>query len=146
MVFATTRFGLVEAAPEDVIRFEYGVFGFEQHRDWVFVPDDRHAAVAWMQSVDRPDLAFAVVSPQRYVADYALKAPKCELEPLGLRDLSTAQVLAIMNNRDGALTLNLKAPIVVNLQERIGKQVIAGGDYSLEHVIQPAPPALMRAA
>jgi len=142
MEVQTTRFGPIEIADDDVIRFAEGLPGFQECRDWVLLADGRNAALAWLQSVDRPDVAFAVVSPRRYVPGYRLHVARRELEPLEFKDLQGVRVLVIVGKSDRSITVNLKAPVVINLDRRLGRQVIANGELPVQHQI--ASPAAAR--
>ena len=142
----TTRFGPIEIAADDVIRFPEGVPGFPDCRDWVLLADGRNAALAWLQSVDRPEVAFAVVSPRRYVPGYRLHVARRELEPLEFESLQAIRVLAIVGKSERSVTLNLKAPVVINLDRRLGRQVIANGELSVQHELQSTVDARKRIA
>ncbi len=139
MEIQSTRFGTVEIADDDVIRFAEGLPGFQECHAWVLLADGRNATLAWLQSVDHAEVAFAVVSPSRYVAGYRLHVARRELEPLEIKDLHAARVLVILGKSGRSLTLNLKAPLVINLDRRLGRQVIANGDLPVQHeVLGPA--------
>jgi len=139
MEIQTTRFGTVEIAADDGIRFAEGLPGFQECHDWVLLADGRNAALAWLQSVDRPEVAVAVVSPRRYVPGYRLHVARRELETLEIKDLHAARVLVILGKSGRSVTLNLKAPVVINLDRRLGRQVIANGDLPVQHeVLGPA--------
>jgi flagellar assembly factor FliW len=142
----TTRFGPVEIQADDVIRFPEGLAGLEECRDWVLLCETRNDAVAWMQSVDRADVALAVVSPRRFVPDFQMRVARRELDLLELDEVRAAQVLAIVNRTERSLTLNLKAPIVVNVQRRLARQVIANGDVPVQHELGTPLPAIRRSA
>lgn len=133
MEVQTTRFGPIHITADDLIRFPEGLPGFADCRDWVLLADGKNAALAWLQSVERPDVAFAVVSPRRHVAGYRLHVARQELEPLEFDDLQSARVLAIVGRNSRSITLNLKAPVVLNVDRRLGRQVIANGDWSVQH-------------
>jgi flagellar assembly factor FliW len=140
MEVQTTRFGTIEIATEDLIRFAEGLPGFQECHDWVLLADGRNAALAWLQSADHAEVAFAVVSPRRYVPGYRLHVARRELEPLQFADLQAVRVLVILGKSDRSITLNLKAPVVINLDRRLGRQVIANGDLPVQHEI-PSPVA-----
>ena len=77
MHITTTRFGTIEIEPEAVLLFEAGLVGFEDCRHWVLLTDPENSAVGWLQSVTRPELAMAVVSPRRFVPEYRVRvSPK----------------------------------------------------------------------
>jgi flagellar assembly factor FliW len=139
MEIATTRFGKIEYAADCVLHFPEGLPGFEDDRDWVLLADADCDAVAWMQSVARPEIALAVVSPRRFVPRYQLRVCCHELEPLDLERLEDAEVLAIVSKTDGGLVLNLKAPLVIHVARRWGRQVIANGEASLQYELGSEP-------
>jgi flagellar assembly factor FliW len=67
------------------------------------------------------------------VPDYQVRIPRSELSPLALDDMRDAQVVVVVGENGTGLTLNLKAPIVINLQARTGRQVVASGDLPLHY-------------
>lgn len=146
MNISTTRFGAVEIDPDDILLFPAGLLAFEDCRHWVLLADADNDTVAWLQSVTRAEVAMAVVSPRRFVADYQLRVSRGELAPLQLEMMHEAYVLAITSKHDEALTLNLKAPIVVNLQLRLGRQVVCSDDQPLQLTITPQAAPLRKSA
>lgn len=131
----TSRFGRIEVAEESVISFPAGVLGFAECRRWVLVDDARNDAVAWLQSLDRPLLAFALVNPRRFVPDYRARVSRQELSRLGFGDLARLEVLVIVGGRRDSMTLNLKAPIVLDPERRLGCQMVAEGDLPIRHAV-----------
>lgn len=142
----TTRFGPVEIEAEDVILFPEGLLGLPSCREWVLLADAENGALAWMQSVERPETALCVVSPRRFVASYRARVARRELEPLELEDARDADVLVVVSRTERSITLNLKAPLVVNLGRRIGRQVVTNGDLPVQYVVASVSPALKRTA
>ncbi len=135
MIIESTRFGTLGIRDEEVLLFEQGLIGMESCRRWVLLADAGNSSLAWMQSIDRPDIALAVVSPRRYVADYQVRVNSRDLLPLALESLKDAQVLVVLNKHGQELTLNLKAPLVVNLENRRGRQLIAKNDHELQYTL-----------
>lgn len=142
----TSRFGKITALPKDVIHFEAGVFGFSDCRDWLLLADTHNSYIGWMQCIDRPEVAFAVVSPRRFVPDYQVRVPVHELSPLGMQKAHDAQVLVILAKGPQGMTINLKAPLVINLERRAGRQLITGGDYELQYPIHGRSVPLRKSA
>jgi flagellar assembly factor FliW len=134
----STRFGRIEYSAEEVICFPEGLWGFPDCREWLILADAHTDALAWMQSLNRPDIAMAVASPRRFVPGYQARVSRCEVEPLRFDNAKTAKVLAILGNNGRSLTLNLKAPVVVNLDRRLGRQVIVNGDWPLQYELEDA--------
>jgi flagellar assembly factor FliW len=141
MEIRSNRFGPIDVEPGDIIHFPEGLVGFADCHDWILLADAQNGALAWMQSVDRPELSLAVVSPRRFVPGYQMRVARRELEPLKLDHLQGARVLAIVGKANRSVTLNLKAPLVINLDRRLGRQVITNGDQPLQHEVAIASAA-----
>jgi flagellar assembly factor FliW len=146
MEIFTTRFGQVEVQTEDVLHFPGGLPGLEQCCQWVLVAEAENDQAAWLQSIDRADVALAVVSPRRFVPDFQLRVARREIEPLKLDEIRAARVLVIVGRTERSLTLNLKAPIVINLRLRLARQVIANGDLPVQHELGIPPSAMRKSA
>jgi flagellar assembly factor FliW len=142
----TTRFGKLAFEADDVLRFPAGLFGLEECRDWVLLADTENPVVGWMQSTTRPEVAFAVVSPRRFVPRYQVRVGAGELAPLGLERIGEAQVLTIVGRNERCMTLNLKAPLVINLERRVGRQVVNNSEQPLQHELEPYPVELRKSA
>ena len=133
----TTRFGTIGIQPRDIIRFEAGMRGLDDCRDWVLLADVHNDALGWLQSMDHAEVALAVVSPRRFVPDYQVRVPRAELESFGLPPAEGAHVLVIVSVSDRETTLNLKAPLIIDIERRLGRQVVTNGDQPLRHPIHP---------
>jgi flagellar assembly factor FliW len=73
------------------------------------------------------------VSPRSFVPDFQLRVARSELMPLALDDVQQAQVLAIVGKNERGITLNLRAPLVINEERRIGRQVITNNDAPIQY-------------
>jgi flagellar assembly factor FliW len=133
MEIQTTRFGAVTIEAEDILVFPMGLMGLEDCQHWVLLADAQNDALGWLQSASRPDVALAVVTPRRFVPDYQVRIVRSELAPLAIQTAQDAKVLVIVGKNDRAITLNLKAPLVLNLDSRLGRQVVANNEYPVQH-------------
>jgi flagellar assembly factor FliW len=61
-----------------------------------------------------------------------MRVARPELEALDLDDLKGARVLAILGKTDRTFTLNLKAPLIINLERNLGRQVVTNGDLPVQ--------------
>ncbi len=134
----TTRFGAVTIDDGDVLTFAGGLIGMESCCRWALLADAQNQALGWLQSLDRPDVALAVVSPRRFVPDYRVRVSRRDVEPLGLKRPEDAQVLVVVNQVNGRLVLNLKAPLVVHLDARRGRQIVARDDHAVQFLLSDA--------
>ena len=132
MEINTSRFGPVEIEPDDMLLFSNGLLAFEAHHHWVLLADPNNRAVAWLQSLSDPQVALPLVSPRRFVPGYQLRIGRGQLTPLELAALDRAFVLTILSRNQGAVTVNLKAPIIINLDRRIGRQVVTSDEQPVQ--------------
>jgi|CXWL01.1.fsa_nt_gi flagellar assembly factor FliW len=132
MLLHTTRFGTIQAETDDVFLFPQGLIGLEDFRRWVLLADAENDAVGWLQSTSHPDVAVAVVSPRRFVSEYQVRIPRGELTQLQLDEMDRAFVLTLVSRNHHGLTLNLKAPVLFNLDRRLAFQVVTSDDQPLQ--------------
>lgn len=146
MKLDTTRFGTVEIQADDILFFRYGLFGFEEQQQWVLLSDTNNAAVAWLQSMQRADLAMPVISPRRFVSEYQVQLDERQISLLNLTREDQAYVLSIVSRNGQELTTNLRAPIVVNLDRRLGCQVVTADEQPLQFHLAHLPAAVRKSA
>ncbi|MBC8355059.1 MAG: flagellar assembly protein FliW [Planctomycetes bacterium] len=132
MLLHTTRFGTILVESDDIFLFSRGLIGLEDFRRWVLLADAENDAVGWLQSTSHSDVAVAVVSPRRFVPEYQVHVPRVELEQLQLDELDRAFVLTLVSRNGHGLTLNLKAPVLFNLDRRVACQVVTSDDQPLQ--------------
>lgn len=139
MRFETAKFGHIEIDPECIILLPHGLIGFEQHRHWVLLSDAESDAVGWLQSLRDPETAFLVATPQRFVSDYRVRVSRDEFQtlPWGGNDKTIA--VAIVNKHGEDFTINLKSPVLINLDRCIGRQVVVLDDQPIQHRISAQP-------
>ena len=79
----TTRFGTIEARPEDLVVFPDGIPGFAGKREMIVMAggdllglesDADHPTLFWLQDVTDPDLAFLTAVPWSAYPDYDIDA------------------------------------------------------------------------
>ncbi len=140
MKFDTERFGEVSYSPEEVLTFPRGIPAFENMHSWILVGSDENA-VKWLQSLDDPELALPVTSPDAIQPDYNARIPEEELKLIGgtnPADLALLIVVSIPQSAPWNMTANLRAPIIINLKTHKAVQVIAlNEEYPIRHVVFP---------
>src|SRR5262245_22815958 len=125
MDVVTTRFGKLTVSPLDILWFEHGLIGLRDCRRWALLADHASPGLGWLQSLDQNDVALGVTCPRRFVAQYQLRIDRAELKSLDLTTARDATVVAIVSRQPEGLSLNLRAPLVINVATRRGRQVIA---------------------
>lgn len=148
----TTRFGTLSVEPQDELIFDQGLIGLEHCRHWVVLTDTRNPTLGWLQSLDQGHVALGVVSPRRFVPDYQLRVDSADLQVLDLTTARDAEVVVIASRQTssdveaGGMTLNLRAPLVINVERRRGCQVIAKDDLPVQFALSLPSLSLKRTA
>jgi flagellar assembly factor FliW len=141
----TTRFGDVEVSDEQLITFRDGMIGFSALKKYVLIESPSMPLILWLQSMDKPEIAFPVMEPYFFKRDFKSdfsEADKCSIAYEEKDRLKVFSVLTIPENAE-AMTVNLKAPVVININKAMATQVILQ-EKSLE-VRMPAHEAFSRA-
>jgi flagellar assembly factor FliW len=142
----TTRFGVVEIDDDRVITFPSGLLGFSSYTRYVLLQPDANAVFFWLQSLDAPELAFVVTDPSAWVPGYEVPIRREQMDELSLARVEDAQVLTIVNKREGVLSANLQGPLVINTASMRGQQlVLAEKKWTTRHEIAQLPRAVQAA-
>jgi flagellar assembly factor FliW len=126
MQVQTTRFGAIEISESDLFTFKDGLMGFADLHSFVLLDDPNDEIFAWLQSCDRPGIAFPVLEPELFSQNYNPTITKSDLLAVELLDKKEARLFTIITVPEDAtqMTANLKAPLVINAQRKIAKQVV----------------------
>ncbi len=126
MELETTRFGKIEIDKEKIITLTKGILGFPDSLRYVLIPHKPGSPFYWLQSVDRPDLAFVVIEPGQFFADYVFDVDDETQSQLQITDAAEVTVLVIVTfaRGTGEITANLLGPVVINTEKRIGCQMV----------------------
>lgn len=145
MILQTSRFGQVEVDESRLITFDEGILGFPRQREYALIQTGRGSGFYWLQAVCTRDLAFVVCDPRLFVADYQAPVKADELHHIDLTDPQRAQVFIIVNKIHDLLTGNFQGPLVVNVENRKGRQlVLSDKRYSTRHpLMRLAQPAVL---
>jgi len=132
----TEHFGDISCREEDIITFKEGLPGFTKFNRFVIVEPEDSAPFCWLQSVDKKEVSFVIVDPAKFRANYKAVVPVAEMEMLGINNSDSAKVYALvtLSSDPSEVSMNLKAPLIVNNKDKIGAQVILRNtDYDIEY-------------
>lgn len=143
MKIDTKYHGKIEVKSEEVLTFDHGIPGFGEEKQFVLLPFPENEWFHILQSVETPQLGFVVADPFVFFKEYDFELDQASVDSLGNPSEKEVQVLSILTVREvlHESTANLQAPIIINLANRKGKQVIiTNSDYQTKHLIfaQPA--------
>lgn len=129
MQIESPRFGTLTVDPERVIEFPRGLVGFEDCRRYtLFHPEGDAPPYFILQSLDEPALAFHVADPEQFGFNHQVTLSDQEAAEIGLDNspdaVANVAVVVILVKESGyrPLRANLNAPLVINLDTRLGLQ------------------------
>ena len=139
---AETRvFGTIEVEDDKVITMEKGMIGFPELRNFALIFDetkkDKEFKIMWLQSMDDGSIAFPVTDPIYLLEDYNPTVNAEILAPLGEMTEENTYILVTVTvpKKVEDFSVNLKAPIIINLATNKGAQVITEDDYPVKYKI-----------
>lgn len=136
----TRLFGEIEIEQDKIICFENGIIGFPDCRNFTLIydkEDGKKNNISWLQSMDEPAFALPVINPLVIKEDYN---PTVEDEFLkGLGSLTPENIYVLVTvtvpQKIENISINLKAPIIINTDERKAIQVIIEDDFPVKYMI-----------
>jgi flagellar assembly factor FliW len=138
MLVETTRFGSITVAENDIVTFPEGMLGFSKINEYVLVERVDDSLFLWLQALKKPSVAFPLLEPQIFERNYHVDLEDEDRKTLQLDSLKVARIFAIVTipSDPTKMTANLKAPIVINVKNRLAKQVILHeADYPIRKSI-----------
>ncbi len=138
------RFGTCTYRESEVLTFPWGLPGFANLRRFIALNLEGQEKFVWLQSLDDPAVALPTGDPWQIFEDYAPHLPPYATSSLELQRPEDFATLCVVVVSAGAaeMTMNLLAPVVVNLRTRIGRQItLETGGYSVRTPIPRKAPA-----
>ena len=129
-------------AEPTAIVFRDGLPGFEACRRFALLVSDATAPLRRLDALDGPPASFLGIDPRLAMSGYRcdLREPdRRRLEATPATPLVWLALVAV--ETDGTVTVNLRAPVVINPDRMIGRQVLSDdAAHAVRHVLlQPEP-------
>ena len=126
MNLITKYHGTVEYNEEDVIIFKKGLPGFENLRKFIIVPFEDNNIFSILISMEDMEVGIPVLSPFNVDESYEFKLSDEKIKELSVNSPEDIMVLnaVTLDSNIRNITVNMKAPIVVNIKGKIGEQII----------------------
>lgn len=138
MLIEGTRFGRIEVDDDKLITIDGGLVGFGSDTLFVLHESQNSPRIAWLQSVNNPNLAFPVIDGAEFGDDYPSPTAAELAESAGLSPNDLAVLVVVAARPGKALVANLLAPIIINVPERKGAQIVLDPRvYSAQHTVDP---------
>lgn len=137
MLIQSKYFGEITIEDQDIIHFSSGIPGFPEEKQFVILPIE-NSVFFIMQSVNNEHVAFVIVEPFIFFPQYEFDLPEVERVKLTIEkeeDVAVFVILTIGNPIENT-TANLQAPVIINQNQKLGKQMILQNqDFSTKESI-----------
>jgi flagellar assembly factor FliW len=143
VIIESARFGTVEINDQSIIVFQGGLPGFTGLLRFTIIRCDQTEPIQWLQSLEDPDVSLPIINPFIIKPEYEIEVNDDELDIIKTHSEEDMIVLNIMVLPDdlSKMTVNLMAPLLVNVKEMLGTQVMM--DYKPLPIRYPAFDSLM---
>lgn len=140
MKIATKFLGEVEISEQDILTFEHGLLGLEDEKKFVILPIDVDLPIAILQSVEHTEIGFVVAYPFAFKKDYSFDISEDDREQLLIEkeeDVLTYSIVTMKETFQES-TINLLAPLIINMNKKYGKQIVLQDNksYPLRYPMQ----------
>ncbi|MFZ4451061.1 flagellar assembly protein FliW [Salibacterium aidingense] len=138
MKLQTKYLGEIEIKEEQILNFEQGLPAFEDETAFVLLPFSSDEVFFILQSIHTPSLAFVVTDPFHFFDDYQVEVSDGVIEQLDIEKQEDVALFTVLTLQEpfSRTTANLQAPIIINMAEQKGKQIILSeSSYETKHSI-----------
>ncbi len=125
MEIKTKAMGTVSIVEKQVIELSQGFYGFAEYHSFALI-DAAQKPFIWVQSLEKPDLAFLAIDPFLFRPDYEIDIDDSLLGPLEIESPSDVLVFALITipARGSPITANLQGPLIINRNNNRAIQAI----------------------
>lgn len=120
----------------DIILFKNGLPGFEHLKKFIIFETDENKIFSILHSVEDDGVGLVIVSPFSIFKDYEFEIDDDSLKEIKVEKPQDLEIYntVTLNSDINKTTVNLKAPIVINKNEKLGEQIILDNSrYKIKH-------------
>lgn len=145
MTIQTSRFGELEVSEDTLLTFPTGLVGFPAVQEFVVLDVAEDCQYQWFQAIKEPDLALVIIDVHLLDPEFKAEVSDEGLAELEITPTDPVLIIAVVTIPSGQpeqATANLRAPLVVNLRTRKGKQLILHESIPLRFPLMPEEGAI----
>lgn len=123
----TTKFGEIEVNKNTIFKFVSPIIGFNDLKEYTIIDHKPESPFKWLQSMEEMDLAFPITLCSFFGIDYQFDIDDEDASKLGIEnpdDVFVCNIVNIPSSDPQGATVNMLAPIVVNLANKKAMQII----------------------
>lgn len=136
MKILTSRFGEIEISQNSIFELVVPILGYDNEKEFAIIEHKEDSMFRWLQSTKTPELAFLITSAGLFGLDYSFELPEYTQEELDIKeaeDILALSLVCIPHENPKASTINLLAPLIFNVKNHKGSQVIlTGTDFKID--------------
>lgn len=118
------------------IQFKKGIPGFENLNNFKILDLEDNKQFKILQSMEEKNISFVVTSPFEIYKEYVIDLNDEIIRELEIKNSEDVLVLSIITIGETLekSTLNLKAPLIINIKNNLGRQLILQSEkYETKH-------------
>lgn len=129
-VLESPRIGRFEFTDDDLIILTSPIIGFQNLSKFLFISSQEFLPFSYFQSVEDANVTFIIGEIKALFSDYNPKLTRGDKKALKYCDNDELSFFGIVVVKDdpNKATINLKAPIVINNNKKLAKQMILDED------------------
>lgn len=137
MIFNSKIHGEIKYEEKDVITFKKGILGFEDLKKFFLVDLEGLEPFKILHSIEDENIGMIVISPFDFFEEYEIKLNEDTIKNLNIKSPEEVKIIntVTLNSDPDKITTNLQGPIVINISNNLGEQIIV--DNSKYKVKQP---------
>lgn len=123
----TKKFGKVDINKNAVFNFILPIIGFNDLKEYTIIDYKSDSPFKWLQSMENMELAFPITLCSFFNIDYRFDIPDEEAQKLEIEsadDVFVCNIANIPTNNPQGATINMLAPIVINLSNKKAMQLV----------------------
>ena len=112
--------GKITYDENEIIKFEKTILGFDKSKRFILKDVNENDFFKILQSVDEPEVGFIVISPFEVENNYEINLNNEVINTLKIKEANNVLLysLVTLNSKIEDITVNLKAPIVININNK----------------------------
>ena len=136
MKINTKYHGEVEYSDCYIIKISKGIPGFENLHNFILFDIEDNPYFKILHSIEDSDVGLITVNPFEFIDRYEIKISDAIIKELKISSEEDVLILTTvtLNSDIKKITTNLKAPIIININNKLGEQIILdNNEYEIKY-------------
>lgn len=126
MKFTSKYYGDIEYEEKEIMTFNNGILGFSDFKKYIIVPLKDNENFYMLQSLEDEDVGVILINTFEFFKDYEISLKDDVIKALDINEEKEVMVYSVvtLNSELENITVNLRAPIIININTFLGEQII----------------------